>query len=741
VSRATPRRARGGSVLVPVLLFVGLAVIVTSFQTLLQGVSWWFVVVGVVAIVSAAMAVTHRVARRAFWPPIAGALAAVLALTAFFGGESAVLFVFPGPGTPAVFADLVAAGGESIQEQGIPAVATSGILFLFSLGFAAVTVLLDVLAVTLGRLALVGIPLLALVAVPSLIDPLVLQPQFFVIVAAVYLALIVGAEGRRYRRRAIAVGAGAVAVALVASIVLPPVFRDDNVSSQSTRYATGANPFVNLGDDLRRPEPVDALVYTTDVPLRQYFRLSVLEDFTGDQWAPTRFESGEDDFSRIGPAAGREDGAEVTPATASVRVAGNVGGQWLPVPYAATSIEGLAGDWFWDPDTLTVRSRSASIRSQQYVVEVDQATPSADQLDATGTRVDRVALARDLEIPADLDPIVEQTAREVVDEAGATTHFTMARALERWFRGSGFAYSTTAPVEEGYDGSSAAVIARFLEERSGYCVHFSAAMATMARTLGIPARIGVGYTFGDSARADDGRLEFTVSTDDLHAWPELYFDTIGWVRFEPTPGRGTPPVFGSLSDAPSTTSPTSTPTSTVTPRPTRTSTLGPDLPDEPAPGSAQAVTRTTAIAGAWVLGVLVVAFVLLLPAIIRSSRRSRRFARLRVGGAADAAWDEVRDTAIDLGLGWSEAETPRAFASRITRTIDVNARAALYRVLTAFEAQQFGAANVTVDPADLRFALRTLASEEESGVRWRARLAPASLLPRSGTRAHDETEG
>ncbi len=57
----------------------------------------------------------------------------------------------------------------------------------------------------------------------------------------------------------------------------------------------------------------------------------------------------------------------------------------------------------------------------------------------------------------------------------------------------------------------------------------------MARSLGIPARVAVGFTHGVAANGS-----FTVLGKNAHAWPEVWFDQLGWVAFEPTPGRGAP---------------------------------------------------------------------------------------------------------------------------------------------------------------------------------------------------------
>ena len=129
---------------------------------------------------------------------------------------------------------------------------------------------------------------------------------------------------------------------------------------------------------------------------------------------------------------------------------------------------------------------------------------------------------------------VVAAAQEVAGDAA--TSWDRALALQNWFRTSGgFVYSEEAPVEGGYDGSGLDVLGEFLDQRSGYCVHFASAMAVMSRLLGIPARVAVGFQPGTPETLDDGTVRWTVTTHDLHAWPELYFEGVGWLRFEPTP--------------------------------------------------------------------------------------------------------------------------------------------------------------------------------------------------------------
>ena len=119
-------------------------------------------------------------------------------------------------------------------------------------------------------------------------------------------------------------------------------------------------------------------------------------------------------------------------------------------------------------------------------------------------------------------------------------------AIQRYLRSAEFSYSLQSPVQGGYDGNGLSVLADFLTQKSGYCIHFASAMAVMARLEGIPSRIAVGYAPGRPTGATvsvagQGPLpEFEVDARDAHAWPELYFQGLGWVavRADAVPRRG-----------------------------------------------------------------------------------------------------------------------------------------------------------------------------------------------------------
>ncbi len=124
---------------------------------------------------------------------------------------------------------------------------------------------------------------------------------------------------------------------------------------------------------------------------------------------------------------------------------------------------------------------------------------------------------------------VRQLAAQVAADAGAANPYDQAKALARFLsRDESFSYETVAPVPPR-DGD---LVDFFLNEggRVGYCQYYASAMVLMARTLGIPARVAVGFAPGE--RGDDGT--FQVREANAHAWAELYFPGYGWQIFEAT---------------------------------------------------------------------------------------------------------------------------------------------------------------------------------------------------------------
>jgi transglutaminase-like putative cysteine protease len=131
---------------------------------------------------------------------------------------------------------------------------------------------------------------------------------------------------------------------------------------------------------------------------------------------------------------------------------------------------------------------------------------------------------RYLKLPGSLPERVRDLAREVTQNAD--TAYDKAVAIERYLRQ--FPYDLEVPPPPG----GRDVVDYFLfDAQKGYCDYYSSAFVVMARAVGIPARLAVGYAMGTY---DFGAGYYVVSERDGHSWPEVYFGERGWIAFEPT---------------------------------------------------------------------------------------------------------------------------------------------------------------------------------------------------------------
>lgn len=704
------------------LVFAALASALAGLHVLLQGSSWWIVGAGYAAAVLLVATTARSLMRSKVWPPVIAFVAGVMLLTLGYAPGTAILGVIPTLDTLPLMRAIIDSGVTSIVEQRVPATPELGIVMLLAMMMVFCAWACDVLLAT-RHPALIAVPLAIILIIPMVVRSDLTDAFWFLVTAALYLAIL--RIGRRpdSRRVTLVVGASVLLGALVAPYALPDIREDPDALSAGIR--TGVNPLITLGDDLRRGDPVLALTYTTTSLDPVYLRLTTLQNFTGEIWGPDISDVSEGgDLDDFADPPGLAEDVAADEVLAQVKVS-EVRSRWLPVPYPTTRVEGLVGAWYWDEDGLTVRSTESSARGQEYTAGFLQVAPTLDQLEAAQVANAPVS-QRTLELPEGVPDIITQTALEVT--GGVASPYEQALALQAYLRAAPFAYSEDAPVADGFDGSGLDALAVFLQEKVGYCVHYASAMAVMARTLGIPSRIAVGFQPGDRQLVD-GRSVFTVSSDDLHAWPELYFDGIGWLRFEPTPGRGAVPSYGSqLVDDPNTpqdeSNPSAAPTSTASPG------ARPDLQDvDPgAVGAAEEQSPALAIS----LGVLAgVVLLLAVPGGFRLLVRRRRVRRmLRGPDPAAAAWEELRDTARDYGWSAPDSETPRAFAARLQPSLGDDA-GSLGILRGSVEASAFGrpdAAGISV--AELTAVRRAIARSQDWRTRLRVVLLPPSLLAR-----------
>lgn len=537
------------------------------------------------------------------------------------------------------------------------------------------------------------------------------------------------------------VGFGAVALAVVLPLLIP-TFSTNLIGRGGIDGGgpggTGSTGDVDVGTpflDMRRNllgQSTKELMRVSSATTPEYVRLAALDSLSTSGWDVSSRGPKTEDIDGILPAPRGVD-PEVVRATSTfdVTITDNFASRWLPTIYWPTSIGEAKGDWLIDAEQLDVVAEDdeTNATGMEYRLNVAQPYPTPKQFRQAGGRVPGV-LDPLVEVPDSMPQVVSERAHQLT--RGLDSPFEKAVALQDWFRSTGdFTYT----LEPDDSGNGMETIESFLtDEREGYCEQFASAMAMMARSLGIPARVAVGFLSGD--RVDD---TYIFRGTDMHAWPELYLDGVGWVQFEPTPGQrtGAPPSFGRNADG---TDESNVPDGGETnsrPVPGEDDSSSANLDKAAASGadsdnggggssSSWGVVLTIA-AVALVLGVLIA-----VPRWVRSQRRRRRWAAATdPHRAAEAAWDELRDIVIDLRMPWPGGATPRATGRRLRPMVHTRERAveALNRIVLAVERSRYAQSPGAEDlRGDVELLGEALASRVSKRTRRKAVWLPVSLL-------------
>ncbi|WP_424467097.1 transglutaminaseTgpA domain-containing protein [Pseudoclavibacter helvolus] len=775
---------------------VALAVLIFSATNLLWPIfdtnGWSARAIVLVAIMLGAAALVRTFTGSQLWALVASIL-----------GGTVVLIGFTAQGSPRATVEGWGVLAEQLVDQlrsdAAPLRETDAMTMLVLIGVAIIVVLCDFFVFGIRGRSLALLPLLAFPLIPMALGIDAFDGWAYVLAAlalAVFLyavsswhqrvhdeelsyqGFLVDSRGFAGLGGALAVTAVSLVAVLVASTVVPPppgidVIRQASTSGLSTNRA---NPIIDLGEDLRRNNPVEVLRYatTTDQGALPYLSLQTLSDLSGDDdWMPGDFDGNVSvDGGDLPLPAGVSAGAQASEFTTRIVLNDGVS-SFLPRPGFAANIVDLQGEFLLDEQTGDVRSANDEALAQNYEIQTVVPTPSFEVISQI-----------DFDVPPQLEPLtqvpegpsadrIRSVLEGIIDETAPLG--TQALQLQSYFA-QGFAYSETAPVQQGYDGTSLDVIAEFLDARAGYCVHYASSMAVMARMLGIPSRIGVGFTPGSAGELNaEGQPVYTVTSDQLHAWAELYLPGHGWVMFEttpagalgnlvaPGPGETTAPTFDQAETASPSPSPVETestaaptgPTETETPTPTASD--GAESAGEQEGGDAGVDPTAVFVALAIVGGLIALAALVLLPAFLRGARRRARRTAVLTGtppqhpSPGSAAWQEVTASAVDYGVPLPAGLTPEAVVASITRALERSrdepgasapsdaARAALDRLRVEHEHAAFaepGSAEALTSDArvalwdDVLVVRSALRSSAQPAARRRAVLAPASLTGR-----------
>jgi transglutaminase-like putative cysteine protease len=501
-------------------------------------------------------------------------------------------------------------------------------------------------------------------------------------------------QGRRRRFGTAATMRGArwvAAVALMVAVLLPgilPGYRSRGlvrVHGTPSTVHVAIDPIVQIRPYLRLSQAID--LFTVQASEATYWRFMTLDKFTGKLWTATNLDAAGGSQVLSGAVRPRveidkAEGRVVTQHFRFLRLAQ----RWLPAASEPVSFTGQAPARYDSESSALVVPGGAST-GFAYDVQSLEVLPREKELDAV-KELNASGTSQYTQLPADMRHLPEITAIAKRITGDAPNPYRKILALQNYLRSSrNFTYSDRVAGGHGADD-----ILHFLTvSKAGYCEQFAGSMAVLLRSLGIPARVAVGFTPGivQSQRSHSTILK--VTTQQAHAWVEVLFPKYGWLAFEPTPQRfNAQTAVYAFPLPPASTFPQSGTTPEFCQRPLgngpfaepcvrrpsagrsgassvpRGEPKGPNAPSNPATGS----NGPSARAFVW-LGVLAGAILIFagIPAV-KMTRRRLMLARAKSPSERVlAAMGVLDEQATDVGLGRGDAETLREYGSRLVGSV------------------------------------------------------------------------
>lgn len=623
---------------------------------------------------------------------------------------------FPTPATLSALGDELHQAWAAFQQVTAPVPANTGFVIAAGTALFLAIFLADWAAFRLWSPLEAIVPMLTLVVFTVLLGVRAQQVLVGTAVTAAVLAFLVAHRVLRLEstpgwardvearasRGLLGSGLALVCVAVLAGTLIAPrvpwVDAEGPLSVRRARNESSDRVVVSPLVDIRQRlvDQKDAVAFTVRATEPAYWRLTALDAFDGSIWKSS---------GRYNEADGSLD-AEIPDGVAGSAIdqeftIRNLRSLWLPAAYQPVQVDDASAGVSYQAEsgTLIVDAGAGTSDGMTYRVTSDVPHPTAAQLDREGTGVPS-ALEHQLELPDDFNPETRELARSVVGRAGASNPYQQAMALQDFFLDRGafandgrqFTYQLSNRTVAGH---SSTAIDRFLETGQGYCEQFAGTYAAMARSLGLPARVAVGFTWGTVDPADP--TLYAVTGKNAHAWPEVWLgDDVGWVAFEPTPGRGAPgmeyadvaarqaSVDGGTEAAPA---PSATDQAgeggTIggsDPLDTPDAGTGSDRP-APAPTDAPAADegadiRLVLLAGSGILLLGAVVYIVAVPVVVavRTGRRRER-AGTRSSAQVQAAWAESVDELALVGLVRQPHETYAEFGRRAAAALPDQAAA------------------------------------------------------------------
>lgn len=577
------------------------------------------------------------------------------------------------------FADAIDQAASDYPTARAPTPTTDGFILASILGLALVALMADIAAFSLRAPLQALVPPFTLFTLCSLLgsgEHRITSAVLFVVATLGFTLCVRGidaeraiswlpGDARRGPDALMRVGGVLISVAAALTLVIGPALpgaADEGLWTWRGGGGDGKRFIMSPLVDIRARlvNQSREVAFVVESPVASYWRMMALDDFDGSTWTvDSRFRPVDGNFRNV---PGRPSDTRISH---QIKIR-SLSSEYLPAAFQPVAIDIPEGEVTWDDHSATLLLDERAGDGFEYIVESVLPDHTAEQLRAISGAVPPSVADRYLQLPP-MDPRVADLAAQIT--AGATTPYDRALLLQDHFRDN-FTYSTEIPEGSGEDQ----IVAFLFEQRQGYCEQFAASYAAMARSVGLPSRVAVGFTEGDQSAA---RPEFfTVRGEDSHAWPEVWFPGAGWVPFEPTPGRVSPgsEAWTNLSpeaDGPSggeTTTPTLPEDATATTLPDD---FGEDLFPEMADGAGGGVSDegdwkgpTVLIWAAAAVAVAVVWVVLISGlALLRRDLRRRRVADHGTA-RVQVAWTEVVEALARRHAVPRASETYREYAQR-----------------------------------------------------------------------------
>lgn len=546
---------------------------------------------------------------------------------------------------------------------------------------------------------------------------------------------------RAARLRRVGLGAAVVAVAAAATLALAPavtagaqrdVLRDRVVPPFDPRnYVSPLSSFRSLVKDQR-----DSVLFTVSgLPTGGRVRLAALDSYDGT--VANVDQSGSGSFTKVGDAASIAAADPIpgasTPYTLDVTVRG-YRGYFLPGGRTTTGIafadkgSGAAEGLYFNPLTDTAISTTGVGAGDKYAVRVVEPK-----------RPDDAQLAQAQFAPVSL-PAVDGVPQVLQAKAGdilgdSQTPLERVRTLESYFQKFG-AFSNGLIAEgqvPSLSGHGAGRLRAMLTAKQmvGDDEQYAVTMALMARQLGIPARVVMGFY---PEKPQPAGQAIDVKGKDVHAWVEVAFEGYGWVPFDPTPPKNNVPIppdpQAQSKPRPQVLQPPPPPQAPV------------ELPPDSRPDVLDQEQKKDnlwlilgpilAAVGIGLIPVAVLALPLALVAWLKLRRRRRRLAAEHPAERVSGGWREFTNFATDVGASLDSRSTRRETAAVLGEAFPANAGSTTLLARRA-DAAVFGAgrpseAEVEAYWADVDSSIETMRGSLGFWRRQRARFSPRSLL-------------